>query len=135
VLGSCACCCHQEVEAVRAKQRRAGVMAGLPPSAAGGTAAAGGLQQLPQHSPGLEQQLRASQQQQQGVELPLSTSPAPAAAAAAMGAPRGGRQAGEGIFALAHVPSSAAVDAGGAAEAGGTSFEGWGAAGENREDM
>jgi hypothetical protein len=119
----------QEIEALRAKQRRQGIMVGLPHStAAAGTAAgATGLQQLPQHSPGLEQHPRLAHQQG---TLPViggsSSSPARAAGAGRV------RQQGEGIFALAHVPSTAAADAVGAAEEGGgagASFEGWGGAG------
>jgi hypothetical protein len=114
----------QEVEAVRAKQRRQGIMAGLPLTAAAGAAAGTtSLQQLPQHSPGLEQQLRVGQQQQQG-GLPVSSSPTRPLAAAAPGRGRGG-----GIFALAHVPSTSAADGFAAGEEGATSYDGWGGAG------
>lgn len=125
------CCPLQEIEAVRAKQRRQGIMAGLQPAA--GAAAAAGLQRLPQHSPGLEQQLRASQQQQQQGALPVSSSPTPTPAAPAAAAAPIGRGRGGGIFALAHVPSTAAAGAMAAAEEGGApaSFDGWGGAGES----
>lgn len=129
------CVLHlQEIEALRAKQRRLGIMAGLPPhtaAAPGVAAGATSLQQLPQHTPGLEQHPRlAAQQQQQGPQ-PVTGAGAgssPERAAAAAGAGRARRQGG-GIFALAHVPSTA--DTAAAAEEGvGSSFEGWGGAGE-----
>jgi hypothetical protein len=112
---------------VRAKQRRQGIMAGLPPTAAAGTAAGTtSLQQLPQHSPGLEQQLRVGQQQQQQQHggVPISSSPTRPPASAAAGRGRGG-----GIFALAHVPSTAAADALAAVEEGVASYDGWGGSG------
>jgi uncharacterized membrane protein YgcG len=98
----------QEIEAVRARQRRKGIMAGAPPA----PAAAGTTQQLPQHTPGLEQQLRPGQQ-------PSSPSPTPPAAGVlpVSTSPERRRQAGGGIIALAHLPSSHAVAAAAAAEA------------------
>jgi hypothetical protein len=129
----------QEIEALRAKQRRQGIMVGLTPSttaAAAGAATtaaapAGGRQQLPQHTPGLEQQLRASQQQQQQV-LPVSSSPPPAAGVVG----RPGRRQGGGILALVHVPSTpdtaaaaAGVDEGAVGAAATAGFDGWGGPG------
>lgn len=114
---------QQEIEALRAKQRRQGIMAGLPQAAAGAAGGAAGLQQLPQHSPGLEQHPRLAQQQ--GTVPVSGSSPVQAAGAGRT------RQQGGGIFALAHVPSTAAADVMGAAEEGaGAFFEGWGGAGE-----
>jgi hypothetical protein len=127
------CVPPQEIEALRTTQRRQGIMVGLPHSTAaagaapGAVAGATGLQQLPQHSPGLEQHPRLTHQQG---TLPVSgcSSGSPARA---VGAGRA-RQQGGGIFALAHVPSTAAADASGVEEGGGAgaAFEGWGGAGE-----